>query len=434
VPTLEFESRIPRLEFEQRASYSSVRVKGVLNLPAYRRLLAAYALNEVAWTLGSIALTLLVYRHGHSAVAAAAYFLGAMFVPSLISPAVVARLEGGSARGLLTALYAAETMAFLALALIARHYSLPAMLALTLLDGVLALSARSIARATTVAVLSPVGMLPEGNAMTNAVFSACFMVAPAVAGVSVATLGIPATLLVAGGAFGLIALVLLATPGLPSPSPARSPRAGRLQAALDYARRRPAVRTLLLLQGAATMVFTISVPVEIVLARHSLHTGDKGYGALISAWGVGAILGSLVYARWRRLSARTLISAGAVALGVGFALMAAAPSLGLALVGAAIAGSGNGMEAVAARTALQESLEAPWVMLVTSLNEAIIQAAPGGGIVIGGTVAALAGPRAAMAVAGCGALAISAVAWLTLAPTVPAVRPAARRAQRQPSA
>src|ERR1039457_2482315 len=68
-------------------------VKRVLRLPAYRRLLAAYTLNELAWSVGSLALAVLVYRRTGSAVGAMAFFLCSQFFPALISPAVVARLD-----------------------------------------------------------------------------------------------------------------------------------------------------------------------------------------------------------------------------------------------------------------------------------------------------------------------------------------------------
>ena len=50
-------------------------MKPVLRIPAYRRLLAAYALNELAFMVGSVALALLVYGRTHSALGAAAFFL-----------------------------------------------------------------------------------------------------------------------------------------------------------------------------------------------------------------------------------------------------------------------------------------------------------------------------------------------------------------------
>ncbi|MDQ6607649.1 MAG: MFS transporter, partial [Actinomycetota bacterium] len=169
-------------------------------------------------------------------------------------------------------------------------------------------------------------------------------------------------------------------------------------------------------QAAAVLFFTISVPVEIVLARRSLHTSDSGYGAMLAAWGAGAVIGNAIYARWRRLSARSLIVGGAGALGLGFLVMAAAPGIVVAIVGSAIAGGGNGIEAVAARTALQEQVQDKWMGVMMGLNESVLQAMPGGGILIGGAIAALAGPRLAMAVAGGGALAVTAAAWMVLAP------------------
>ena len=87
-----------------------------------------------------------------------------------------------------------------------------------------------------------------------------------------------------------------------------------------------------------------------------------------------------------------MISLGAGALGAGFVVMAFAPTLVPALVGAAVAGCGNGIEAVAARTTLQEHVEPQWMALIMSLNESMYQAVPGGGIIIGGVLAALAGP------------------------------------------
>ena len=101
--------------------------------------------------------------------------------------------------------------------------------------------------------------------------------------------------------------------------------------------------------------------------------------------------------------------------------MAVAPSLGLAIAGAVLAGIGNGVWAVAARTALQEQVEDSWMALVMSFNESIFQVIPGAGIAVGGAVAALAGPRAALAVGGAGALVVAAGARLLLRQRRPAV-------------
>ena len=164
--------------------------------------------------------------------------------------------------------------------------------------------------------------------------------------------------------------------------------------------------------------FTISIPVEVVFAQHSLHAGAGGYGALLSGWGAGAVVGSAAYARWRRRSARALLALSGVALAVGFGLMAAAPSIAVAVAGAAIGGAGNGIESVAAKTAVQQHTPHRWMALVMSLNEAVNQAAPAAGILLGGVIAELSNPRFAFVIAGVGSLAFAAAVWVALHPSV----------------
>jgi MFS family permease len=69
---------------------------------------------------------------------------------------------------------------------------------------------------------------------------------------------------------------------------------------------------------------------------------------------------------------------------------------------------------VAARTALQERTEHGWMARVMGLNESLAQATPGLGIVLGGAIAALSGPRIALWVAAAGSFAFMAVAWVAL--------------------
>jgi len=391
-------------------------VNRVLKIPAYRRLLAAYTLNELAFMVGSLALALLVYRKTGSALGAAAFFLAAQFVPALISPMAVARLDQRPPRPVLPMLYWFEALVFFALAWVAGHFALIPVLALALLDGIAALTARSLARAATVSVTSSAGLLREGNAVANAAFSVCFMLGPAIGGAVVATGGTSAALIADGCLFGVIGFTLATAKGLPEPARTRASAKRRVRAALDYAREHVIIRRLLVLQVFGILFFTISLPVEVVFAEHSLHAGSAGYGALLSAWGAGAVAGAAVYARWRALLSRSLIVIGAGSLGIGFVVMAVAPSLAVAIVGAAFAGVGNGIEAVAARTALQESTEERWMALMMSLNESMFQSIPGAGILLGGTITALGSPRTALAIAGAGSLLVTGVAWFALVP------------------
>src|SRR5262249_23723494 len=207
-------------------------VRQVLSLPAYRRLLAAYSLNELALSIGSLALAVLVYRRTGSAFGAAGFFLSSQFVPALLAPALVARIDQRSVRVLLPLLYGLEAIAFLALAGVASNFSLAPVLVLAVVDGVLALAARALARTATVALTAPIGLLREGNAINNAAFSVCFMVGPAIGGLIVATGGTVTALLANSGVFALMALTLATARGIPGATPDEHGSAGRLRAAV----------------------------------------------------------------------------------------------------------------------------------------------------------------------------------------------------------
>ncbi len=381
----------------------------VLRLAAYRRLLLAYTLNELAWAIGFVVLVLLVYQRTGSALGAMVFFICAQFVPALISPSIVARLVRFTPKQSLVVLYGLEAAVFLCLSFLAGQFSLAAVLTLAVVDGAVALTARAIARATSVAVVKPAGLLRPGNAVMNTTFSVCFMIGPLIgAGISAAG-GTRTALLLNSVLFAAIALTLATASGLPRLSSERKQSRITVQAALAYAREAPVIRTLFGLQAAGLVFFTMSIPVEVVLAQHTLHAGARGYGLLVSAWGTGAVVGSAVYAARRQDSVRLLLSTGTGALGLGFGVMALAPSIGIAICGAAIGGLGNGIQAVSARTALQELTEQRWMALVMSFDESIGEAMPGAGILLGGIITAVSTPRAALAVASVGALTVTAV-------------------------
>jgi hypothetical protein len=363
-----------------------------------------------------VALSFLIYHRTGSAFGAAAYYLCSQFAPAALAPMAVARIDRLPAARILASLYALEAVLFLGLALIAPSFSLVPVLVLTVLDGIVALAARSIGRAATVSVTCAAGLLREGNALANTVYCTGYLVGPALGGAIVAAGSISVALFANTGVFGLMALTLGTAVGLPGAATEHGPMAGRVRAALSYAKRDPLLRALLGLQAAALVFFTISMPVEVVYAQRSLHAGAAGYGILLSSWGAGAVAGSAIFMRWRGLPGRVLISGGAALLGVGFLVLALAPTLGIAVIGTGLAGVGNGIEAVAARTALQEAVEDRWMALMMSFNESMSQFAPGAGIVLGGALAAL-NPRIAWFTASAGALAVAAAMWIVLHPT-----------------
>jgi hypothetical protein len=393
-------------------------VRQVLKIPVYRRLLVAYALNELALGVGALALSFLIYHRTGSAIGAMAFFLVAVVLPALIAPAVVARLAPRPSRTVLTTLYLLEAVAYAALAWVADRFAVAPVLVLALADGIVALTARALARTASVVVLNPVGLLAEGNAVMNISFSVCFMLAPALAGLIVAGPGVVAALEVNAAIFAVMAATLATTRGLPDTEGDGEPARGKVRGAIAYAWHHRSLRALMSLYAVGIVFFTITIPVEVVFAQHTLHSGAGGYGALLSAWGVGAVIGSAGYARWHDWQPRVLIGLGAAALAVGFIVIAAAPSIVVATIGSGVAGIGNGLLAVSVRTAVQEQTRESWMAMMMGLQESMVQAIPGVGIVIGGLLTALWSPRLAFAVAGLGALAISAASWVVLRPSI----------------
>ena len=77
--------------------------------------------------------------------------MGTSFLPALLTPLFVARLERPPPHFVLPMIYAVEAAAFAALALLADHFSLAAVVAIAALDGALALTAKALTRAVTVA-------------------------------------------------------------------------------------------------------------------------------------------------------------------------------------------------------------------------------------------------------------------------------------------
>src|SRR5213596_2053961 len=100
-----------------------------LRRPAFRRLASTFALNELGDWLGIIALAVLVFDRTDSALATTALFLGTRFLPALLSPGLVVRVERTSPRLAIGGIYCAEAAAFAVLAMLVDHFSLAAVIA-----------------------------------------------------------------------------------------------------------------------------------------------------------------------------------------------------------------------------------------------------------------------------------------------------------------
>jgi len=377
-----------------------------LRRPLFRRLAATYAINELGDWMGLIALSVLVYDETGSALATAALFIGTGFLPALLAPVLVARVEIPSPRYALPVIYCAEAAAFAGLALLALNFSLAGVVVLAAIDGALMLAGRSLTRAVAAALLEPAGELRAGNAILNVAFTGGAAVGPAIAGLVVAGFGVPTALLLDALSFYAIAWILFTAGEMPRAEPEPGHLRERVRAGLAYIREKATLRRLLIAQGAAFVFFSAVIPVEVVFAKETLGAGDSGYGLMLAAWGAGMVIGSVVFAAIRKAPLAYLLLFSTLGVGAGYLGLAVAPTLALACVASAVGGAGNGVQWVAAVSAVQE-LTAPGMQArVMSVLESIGAAMPGVGFALGGVIAALVSPRAAFAFAGLGVFAI----------------------------
>ncbi len=380
----------------------------------FRALLCSYVINRAGDVVGSLALAVVVLSVTGSALATALLFLATQFLPGLVGPALVVRIDRVAAGRILPPLYAIECVLFLALAAIVHHVGAAPLIVLAFIDALIAFAARTITRSATASTLAPHDLIPEGKAAFNVALAAAMIAGPVIAGLVLELLGPAAALAIDGLSFLLAGALVLRAPGLRAAAPEQTagPARGRLREGLRYISRRPVLRTLIFGEGLAFVFFYLVVPVTVVYATESLHAGAGGYAAILAAWGVGIALGSAIQVRLARAapSSMILISTGLVA--AGYIFTAAAPTLAVAMVASVLGGIGNGTQWASVETTVHRLVDEAFRARTAAVLESLAAIAPGFGIVIGGALTALLSPRAAYLVAGVGLLVLLAAARL----------------------
>src|SRR3954468_8521874 len=328
-----------------------------LRVRPFGRLLGSYTVNDLGDTIGVIALSILVYDQTESVAPTAGFFLFAKFLPALLATGLTAQLDRYGLRRTLPSLYAVEALIFVLLAFLADvlRFFLPLVLALGGVDGTLAITARGLTRGAVGVLLQPKDLLTEGNALMNLGFAASSVFGAALAGGLIAVFGVSVALLVDAASFLVIAVVLLAAKDLPVPEHEdRTPWHTRFVDGLEFARDNRLVRTLLVGQSFALICFTLVVPIEVIYAKESLGTTSAGFGLLVSAWGAGIVLGSLLFLWLKSHVGLTMILISSAAVGFAYLGMAQAGTLLVACLASVVGGAGNGVQWVSVMTALQE--------------------------------------------------------------------------------
>lgn len=375
-----------------------------MRVPGFARLVGSYTVNELGDNVGVVALAILVLDETGRVMAPVALFVAARLVPALTAPVLTARLDRQAIGRSLPRLYLLEALAFALLAVFSEHFSLPIVLFLALVDGVVAVTARGLTRGAVAGILAPARMLREGNAVMNVGFAAASAAGPAVGGLVVAAWSPATALAIDAASFLVVGLMLIGHPYAPPDDGSYATWRERVAEGLRAVSGRPNLKRLVTAEAIGFVIFTIATPIEIVYIKHTLGAGDVAYGALLSAWGVGILIGSGVFARIRHRSLSFVLAASTVAVGLAFLGFAVADSVAVACAAALLGGLGNGVQWVAFLTLIQEAVAGPLQARVMGLLESMGAAMPGLGFLLGGAMAAIWDPRVAFAVAGVGAL------------------------------
>jgi MFS family permease len=383
-----------------------------------RRILLAYTVNELGTWFGYVALALGVYDNTHSALATAGLFVARGLLPALLAPVLVARTERSPRRGQLAWLYLLEAVLTVALAALLWHFWLAGVLVLVTIDGVVAVAATALVRASAARVsvseaiaasdseLDPQAKQAateaaqrQASAALNFAFMGALAVGPAIGGGLVHVVGGPVALLID-------AVTFLACAGLLSRLSTHIAEISgdsirtRLLAVVQHMRAVPTLRALFLTEAIAMVFFASVEPVEVLYAKSTLNAGDLGFGLLVATWGVGAALGAVVFARSVRRPLGPMLTGGTLLVGLAYLGFAAAPTLAIACGSAIVGGIGNGIQWPSLISAVQQltpaALQGRLMSAVGSLNALC----PAIGFILGGSIAALSSPRVAMAVAG----------------------------------
>ena len=253
----------------------------------------------------------------------------------------------------------------------------------------------------------------QATSLLSTVEHVAWTVGPALAGLLLAADGVDIAYTVNAVTFLLSALLVARIPAhaLRSDEPLTKGHWSDLRDGLELVVGSRHLLTVLVVWCTAAIATACVNVAEGVLAKHDLGSGNIGLGLLVSATGVGLVIGSFFAASALGALGMRRVYTGALALmAAGFGLASASPTIAVAAVLAGVATIGNGAAIVCNQVLVQRG--APDAMrgralsvLMSSYYGILGLSMAGGGLLVD-----KAGARAAWAFAGCVYLVAAALA------------------------
>jgi MFS family permease len=252
--------------------------------------------------------------------------------------------------------------------------------------------------------LVPREELPAAVGLSSASLNLARAIGPAIGGLIVAAMGAgPAFLLNAASFLAVIAVLFAWRREVPATLLPREHVFGAIRAGMRFVRHSPALQRILLRVGLFVF-FTSSVWALLpVLARDRLGAEAGGYGVLLGALGIGAVIGAFTLPRLRDvLSVDRIVDVAGVVFAVSLLLLGIVPSFWIACA-ILVACGFAWMSPLSSLNVETQSVAPAWVRArALALHLLVLQGGLAGGSALWGFVADRLGSARGLQIAGAG--------------------------------
>lgn len=254
--------------------------------------------------------------------------------------------------------------------------------------------------------LVPRHELPAAVALSSASLNMARAIGPAIGGLIVAAMGPGPAFLINAASFLAVLGVLFAWRREPPVTVLpREHVFGAIRAGMRFVRHSPALKRILLRVGMFVF-FTSSVWALLpVLAKQRMDTEAAGYGVLLGAIGIGAVIGAFTLPRLRSLlTVDRIVDVAGLVFATVLILLGAIPSFGLACAMLVACGL-SWMSPLSSLNVETQSVAPSWVRArALALHLLVLQGGLAGGSALWGWVADHQGSPRALQIAGAGLL------------------------------
>jgi MFS family permease len=361
----------------------------------------AGGLTSGAVEAAAVALALVVYGRTHSTAWVSVSLILSLGLSAVLGPLGGVVADRYPRRTVMLTVSVAEVAVFLAMTAVREPGQL---VALAALSAIVFLPYEGSATAILPTLVRD-SDLPRAAGSVSAAQQTATLIAPAIAGAAVGALGRAPTFLAIAAIYALAAGAVLRLPAVPAPVGLPAGLRGEVRDGLAAL---TGDRVILTITGAHTLLVVFSAATlvaGVALSERVFDTGDSGYGLMVSAWGAGMVVGSLLGGRLvDRRTPLAVFAAGLVLAGVGLATVSVAPVLLAALAALAVGGVGNGAEYTAKTVLFQRRIRNELLGRARAAELAVARAAYAVSFLLGGLLVGAVGVRGVFALAAVGTL------------------------------